>query len=78
MALSHRMNRSRDHPKSKALAQKFYMYRGNAIRSLAEEFNVGDKCAADIVIAGALTLLLIDVSPSSIKVFKSYVELYRL
>lgn len=68
MTLSHRMNRSRNHPEWKALAQKFYMYRGNAIRSLAEEFNVEDKCAADIVIAGALTLLLIDVSPSSVKV----------
>lgn len=62
------MNRSRDHSESKALAQKFYMYRGNAIRSLTEEFNVEDKCAADSVIAGALTLLLIDVSPSSVKV----------
>ncbi|TGO56766.1 hypothetical protein BELL_1380g00030 [Botrytis elliptica] len=60
MTLSHRMNRSRDHPELKALAQKFYMYRGNAIRSLTEEFNVEDKCAADSVIAGALTLLLID------------------
>lgn len=62
------MNRSRDHSESKALAQKFYVYRGNAIRSLTEEFNVEDKCAADSVIAGALTLLLIDVSPSSVKV----------
>jgi hypothetical protein len=65
MALSHRMTRSRDLFESKALEQKFYRYRGIAIRSLTEAFNVDDKCAADIVIAGALTLLLIDVSSFS-------------
>ena len=72
------MSRSRDHPEWNALAQNFYIYRGNAIRSLTKEFTGEDKCATDVVIAGALTLLLIDVSPSSVKVWKSCIELYHL
>jgi hypothetical protein len=62
MTLSHRMNRTRHAPESKALAETFYRYRGVVIRSLNEEIGVEHKRTSDIVIAGIVTLLLADVS----------------
>lgn len=65
MTLSHRMNRTRNEPRYETLAETFYQYRGNAIRSLNESINVDHKCTADIIIAGIITLLLTDVSRHS-------------
>ena len=64
MALSHRMNRTRGSPWAdhRALAERFYMYRGNAIRSLRESLNLESHCTDNIAIAGIVTLLLADVS----------------
>lgn len=57
MALCHRMNRTMD----KALLRKFYLYRGIAIRSLNDTLAVEHERTTDIVIAGVLTILLVDV-----------------
>lgn len=62
MTLSHRMNQTRDDPHSKSLAVTFYRYRGLVIRSLRGDINQGHKRSSDVVLAGIITLLLIDVS----------------
>lgn len=67
MTLSHQMNRTRDGARCDMLMEPFYQYRGNAIRSLNSEINVEHKRTADIVIAGIMMLLLIDVSHFSSK-----------
>ena len=67
MTLSHQINRTRNEPHSNALAEKFFRYRGLAIRSLSEDISVEYKRTADIVIAGIVTLLLADVSRFSLK-----------
>ncbi|EAW16759.1 Zn(II)2Cys6 transcription factor [Aspergillus fischeri NRRL 181] len=48
--------------RSKSLAVTFYRYRGLVIRSLRNDINQGHKRASDVVLAGIITLLLIDVS----------------
>jgi hypothetical protein len=53
----------REGSESRALTQRYYLYRGNAIRSLREQFDVEQSCTDDVVIAGVFTLLLVDVSP---------------
>lgn len=67
MILSHRINRTRSDLQSKALAEKFYLYWGLAVRSLSEHLDVEDRRTGDMVIAGILTLLLADVSRYSMK-----------
>lgn len=69
MALSHRMNRTRGSPwaNHKGLAERFYTYRGSAIHSLRECLNLESHCAADVAIAGIVTLLLADVSTKFLK-----------
>lgn len=62
MTLSHRMNQMRNDPQSKSLAVTFYRYRGLVIRSLRNDINQGHKRASDVVLAGIITLLLVDVS----------------
>ncbi|KAI2622494.1 fungal-specific transcription factor domain-containing protein [Hypoxylon sp. NC1633] len=61
MILSHRINKMRNGPQCKALAEKFYLYRGLALRSLSEHLNVEGRRTDDMVIAGILTILLIDI-----------------
>ena len=56
------MNRTRDDPQCKNLAETFYRYRGIVLRSLNEDINVEQKRMGDIVMAGILSLLLADVS----------------
>ena len=51
------MNRTSD----KSLLEKFYLYRGIAIRSLNDTLAVEHKRTDDILIAGVLTVLLVDV-----------------
>ncbi|KAM0100700.1 hypothetical protein ACP6JE_004703 [Aspergillus fumigatus] len=52
----------RNDPQSKSLAVTFYRYRGLVIRSLRNDINQGHKRASDVVLAGIITLLLVDVS----------------
>lgn len=63
MTLGHRMNRTSDYTERKALTEKFYTYRGIVLRSLNDQLNLRDTCTSDVVLAGVLTLLLVDVSP---------------
>lgn len=62
MTLSHRINRARHSPQSRDLIESFYLYRGLAIRSLSEDIDVEGRRTGDVVIAGIVTLLLLDVS----------------
>ncbi|KMK58398.1 C6 finger domain-containing protein, putative [Aspergillus fumigatus Z5] len=64
MTLSHRMNQMRNDPQSKSLAVTFYRYRGLVIRSLRNDINQGHKRASDVVLAGIITLLLVDQGAS--------------
>ncbi|KAK4238425.1 fungal-specific transcription factor domain-containing protein [Achaetomium macrosporum] len=61
MILSHRINRLRDGPQSKALTEKFYRYWGLAVCSLNEHLGREDARAGDMIIAGVMTLLITDV-----------------
>lgn len=61
MTLSHRINRARHSPQSRDLIESFYLYRGLAIRSLSEDIDVEGRRTGDVVIAGIVTLLLLDV-----------------
>lgn len=74
MTLSHRMNRTRSEPQYKALAETFYHYRGNAIRSLNETINVEHKRTADVVIAGIITLLLTDAQHGASLDWRFHIE----
>ncbi|EEP81175.1 predicted protein [Uncinocarpus reesii 1704] len=60
MALSHRMNRTRDEPGNNALAVPFYRYRAVALRSLNAEIDDEHKRTSDTIVAGIITLLLTD------------------
>jgi hypothetical protein len=61
------MNRMRSEPESKALAERFYLYWGLAIRSLNEHLDVEESRTGDMIIAGILTLLFTEVSQYSVK-----------
>lgn len=67
MTLSHRINRTRNDPRSKPLAEKFYLYWGLAVRSLNAQLDVQERQTSDLVMAGIMTLLLADVSPGSFR-----------
>ncbi|UNI24696.1 hypothetical protein JDV02_010424 [Purpureocillium takamizusanense] len=60
MTLNHRMNQLRHH-QSMRLAERFYHYRGIAIRSLSEQLGETQHNTDDVVLAGVVTLLLVDV-----------------
>lgn len=55
------MNRSSNDSQFDGMAKTFFHYRGLIIRSLSDDINVEYKRANDHVIAGMLTILLIDV-----------------
>lgn len=61
MTLNHRMSQM-PHSQSKALSERFYHYRGMAIQSLSESIGVERHNTEDVVLAGVLTLLLVDAS----------------
>ncbi|KAL7627706.1 hypothetical protein AAE478_001900 [Parahypoxylon ruwenzoriense] len=67
MTLAHRINRTRGNTQSKALAEKFYLYWGLALRSLSEHLAVEGGRISDMAIAGILTLLFADVSQYSVR-----------
>lgn len=61
-SLSHRINQAREEPQSKLLAMTFFHYRGLIIRSLTEDIGVDHKRMSNLVVAGILTLIIVDVS----------------
>ncbi len=69
MALSHRMNRTHGDPFAdhRALAERFYVCRGKALRSLRECLNMETHHTDDMIIAGIVTLLLADVSTTLLR-----------
>ena len=69
MALSHRMNRTHGDPFAdhRALAERFYVCRGKALRSLRECLNMETHHTDDMIIAGIVTLLLADVSATLLR-----------
>ena len=62
MTLSHRMIRIRKESGSQTLMRDFFHYRGRLIRSLSDDIQTEHKRTSDLVIAGMLTLLLVDVT----------------
>lgn len=66
MALGHRINRTRGETgvNHREMAERFYQYRGDAIRSLREFLEVESHYTTDVAIAGIVSLLLADVSNS--------------
>jgi hypothetical protein len=61
MILNHRINRETQDPSFYPLAEKYYQYRGAAIKSLHSHLDTETQGPSDLVIAGVLMLLLIDV-----------------
>lgn len=61
LTLSHRINQLSHDVSSRPLKPTFYRYRGLVIRSLNEDINTPNTRNGDIVLAGILTLLLVDV-----------------
>ncbi|KAK5625752.1 hypothetical protein RRF57_001468 [Xylaria bambusicola] len=61
MTLSHRINRARHNPRDGNLIESFYRCRGMAIRALSEDIDVDGRRMGDAVLAGIVTLLLLDV-----------------
>ncbi|KAK1147372.1 hypothetical protein N8T08_001453 [Aspergillus melleus] len=58
-SLTHRMNQNEAHLRD--LEKTFFHYRGQIIRSLRDSIDAPSNSTGDLVIAGTLTLLLIDV-----------------
>ncbi|KAI5859444.1 fungal-specific transcription factor domain-containing protein [Durotheca rogersii] len=61
MTLSHRINQTRSDPNVKVLTERFFSYWGLALRSLNEHLGSEDTRTGDMVIAGMLTLLFVDI-----------------
>lgn len=64
LMLSHRINQTRDTEYSNSLVPSFFHYRGLVIRSLHEEIDIDYKRTSNLVVAGILILIIIDVSQS--------------
>ncbi|RYC56717.1 hypothetical protein CHU98_g9497 [Xylaria longipes] len=56
------------------LVESFYRYRGLAIRSLSEDIGVEDRRTGDVVIAGIVTLLLLDVQHGASPSWRCHLE----
>ncbi|KAG2421613.1 hypothetical protein HFD88_005588 [Aspergillus terreus] len=68
------MNRTRDDPRSNPLAVTFFRYRGLVIRSLRSDIDRGHKRTGDVVLAGIITLLLIDAQQDASPHWKCHLE----
>ncbi|GES66689.1 hypothetical protein ATEIFO6365_0015023200 [Aspergillus terreus] len=68
------MNRSRDDPRSNPLAVTFFRYRGLVIRSLRSDIDQGHKRTGDVVLAGIITLLLIDAQQGASPHWRCHLE----
>jgi hypothetical protein len=63
MTLSHRINRLRNETDNcNVLAERFYRYRGHAIRSLSDDVGIPRKQYGDVLLVSITSLLLADVS----------------
>lgn len=62
--LSHRINRSRGGIQMPDLEERFFHYRGIAIRSLSEHLSEENNPRGDATLAGIMTVLLLEVSGS--------------
>ncbi|WAO90298.1 Hypothetical protein NCS54_00772000 [Fusarium falciforme] len=79
MTLSHRINRTRNDPWSKPLAEKFYLYWGLAVRSLNAQLDVQERQTSDLIMAGIMTLLLADVQQGTSLNWRCHLEgIHRL
>uniref|UniRef100_A0A0B7K142 Zn(2)-C6 fungal-type domain-containing protein n=1 Tax=Bionectria ochroleuca TaxID=29856 RepID=A0A0B7K142_BIOOC len=65
VALSHRINRTRNDPELKTLVRRIWEYRGIVIRGLREDIEEGSKRHFDIILAGIISLLLVDAQQGS-------------
>ncbi|KAE8374541.1 fungal-specific transcription factor domain-containing protein [Aspergillus bertholletiae] len=74
MTLSHRMNRARNGPQCHMLAKNFLHYRGQLIQSLSDDIKVEHKCMGDLVIAGILTLLLVDAQQGASPHYRCHLD----
>ncbi|GIJ86581.1 hypothetical protein Asppvi_005470 [Aspergillus pseudoviridinutans] len=59
---------------SLSLAVTFYRYRGLVIQSLRSDINEGQKRTGDVVLAGIITLLLIDVQQGASPYWQCHIE----
>ncbi|PWY82120.1 hypothetical protein BO70DRAFT_362045, partial [Aspergillus heteromorphus CBS 117.55] len=74
MSLSHRVNHSRNDPRSATLVKSFLHYRGLIIRSLVEDLNLNHKRTSDHVIGGILTLLLVDAQQGASTNWRCHID----
>ncbi|KAH7324387.1 putative C6 finger domain protein [Stachybotrys elegans] len=65
MVLNHRLNKEGEDFNRHPLTEKFYRYRGAAIKSLRAQLSAETQGPSDLVIAGVLTLLLTDAQHSN-------------
>ena len=62
MTLSHRINRIRHNHRCGDIFKTLYQYRGEALRSLQDEIGVERGQKRDLLLAGVVSFLLMDVS----------------
>ncbi|KAI0402884.1 fungal-specific transcription factor domain-containing protein [Xylaria palmicola] len=74
MTLSHRINRAGRSLQPRDLIESFYHYRGLAIRSLSQDIDVESRRTGDIVIAGIVTLLLLDIQQGASPSWRYHLE----
>ncbi|KAI8959055.1 fungal-specific transcription factor domain-containing protein [Daldinia sp. FL1419] len=79
MILGHRINRIRGESESNGLVEKFYLYWGLAVASLRDHLEMEDGRKGDTMIAGIITLLLVDVQLGTSLNWRCHLEaLYEL
>ncbi|ETS80026.1 hypothetical protein PFICI_07555 [Pestalotiopsis fici W106-1] len=72
--LSHRMNRIRKDPQAKRLNEKFYLHRGVAIRSLSKHLDAKYDGMDNVIMAGILMLLLVDIQHGTLFGWRCHLE----
>ncbi|KAF3492420.1 C6 zinc finger domain-containing protein [Arthroderma uncinatum] len=77
MTLNHRMHRIRDQSHCRDLTETYYRFRASVIRSLNESINIESRRTTDIVVAGILTLLLIDAQRGDSTGWRWHIEAAR-
>ncbi|VUC33700.1 unnamed protein product [Clonostachys rosea] len=65
VSLSHRINRTRNDPELKTLVRRLWEYRGIGIQGLRMDIQEGIKPNCDILLAGIISLLLVDAQQGS-------------
>jgi len=67
MTLSHRINQASNNFQSKSLVRSFYHFRGLVICSINKDLKLDYQLKGNGLIAGIVTLLLLDVSISPLQ-----------